>query len=204
MAEAMKASDPTKEMLKHYLQVQREALWWKLDGLSERDARYPRTETGTNMLGIVKHAVTVEAGYLGAVFGRPLPEETPWLAQESEPNADMWATPGQTIEWMRGFADRVWAHSNRTIAKLDLDAPGRVPWWGDGGDVTLERILVHVSIEYARHTGHADILRELIDGEVGLRQGADNMPDRDAQWWQAYVAGLKMAAESFTNGDVNA
>lgn len=198
MAEISTTDDPTKEMLKQYLQVQREALWWKLDGLSERDARYPRTGTGTNLLGIVKHAVTVEAGYLGEVFGRPFPEDTPWLAEESEPNADMWATPAQTMVWMRDFTDRVWAHCDATIAELDLDALGRVPWWGERGEVTLQKILVHVSIEYARHTGHADILRELIDGEVGLRQGSDNMPDRDALWWKAYVAGLKTAADSFT------
>ncbi len=198
MTDKPTATDPTKEMLKQYLQTQREAMWWKLDGLSERDARYPRTGTGTNLLGIVKHAVSVEAGYLGEVFGRPFPGETPWLAEESEPNADMWATPGQTIGWMREFTDRVWAHCDATIDALDLQARGRVPWWGERRDVTLERILVHVSIEYARHTGHADILRELIDGEVGLRQGSDNMPDRDTEWWKAYVAGLKTAADSFT------
>ena len=58
-----------KADLHRYLQIGREALVWKLDGLSEYDIRRPMTPTGTNLLGIVKHVASVEAGYLGDVCG---------------------------------------------------------------------------------------------------------------------------------------
>src|SRR4029453_670668 len=84
-------SDP-KADLHRYLQAGREALLWKLDGLSEYDIRRPMVPTGTNLLGIVKHVAGVEAGYLGDTFGRPFEEPLPWLDDDAEPNADMWAT----------------------------------------------------------------------------------------------------------------
>ena len=63
-----------KDVLHHYLQQGREALLWKLEGVSEYDARRPLVPTGTNLLGLVKHVAGTEAGYLGDVFGRPFPE----------------------------------------------------------------------------------------------------------------------------------
>ncbi|MBZ2196539.1 mycothiol transferase [Occultella gossypii] len=77
---------------------------------------------------------------------------------------------------------------------LDLDAPGAVPPWGEHGQVTLGRILVHVATEVARHAGHADIVREQIDGAAGLRAGARNLPDRNQQWWTDYTARVEVAA----------
>lgn len=85
-----------KADLHRYLQVARESLLWKLDGLSEYDIRRPMTHTGTNLLGIVKHVASVEAGYLGDVMGRPFGQTFPWFAPDAEPNADMWATPDET------------------------------------------------------------------------------------------------------------
>jgi hypothetical protein len=85
--------DAPKEDLHRYLQIAREALVWKLEGLSEYDIRRPMTPTGTNLLGLVKHAAGVEFGYFGEVFGRPSDEPMPWLDESAEPNADMWATP---------------------------------------------------------------------------------------------------------------
>src|SRR5215216_1454299 len=85
-----------KADLQHYLQVARDALLWKLDGVDEYDARRPLVPTGTNLLGLVKHVVGVEAGYRGEVFGRPFPEPLPWLDADAEPNADMWATADET------------------------------------------------------------------------------------------------------------
>src|SRR4051794_40601050 len=79
-----------------YMQRGRDALVWKLDGLSEYDVRRPLTPTGTNLLGIVKHVASVEAGYLGDTFGRPFPEPLPWFDEGAEANADMWATPEES------------------------------------------------------------------------------------------------------------
>ena len=85
----MPVTDP-KDDLRRYLQRGREALLWKLDGLSEYDVRRPLVPTGTNLLGLVKHVASVESGYLGETFGRPFPEALPWLDDGAEANADMW------------------------------------------------------------------------------------------------------------------
>ncbi|UNX54582.1 DinB family protein [Georgenia sp. TF02-10] len=183
-----------KDMLHGYLQSSRDAMLWKLEGLSERDLRWPRTPTGTNLLGLVKHLAGVELGYFGDTFGRPSPVALPWLADDAEANADMWATAEESVEYVTDLYRRAWAHADATIAALDLDAPGRVPWWRQG-DVTLHRVLVHVIADTARHAGHADILREQLDGAVGLRVGVSNLPDVDRQWWEDYVARLRRVAE---------
>src|SRR2546421_6292058 len=80
----------TKGELQRYLQVGRDALLWKLEGLTEYDMRRPLVRTGTSLLGLVKHVASVESGYFGVVFGRPFPNPLPWM-EFDEPNADMWA-----------------------------------------------------------------------------------------------------------------
>jgi uncharacterized damage-inducible protein DinB len=190
----MTGSDP-KADLHRYLQSAREAVLWKLDGLSEYDIRRPLTSTGTNLLGLVKHVAGVEAGYLGDVFGRPFDEPLPWLEDDAEPNADLWATAGESREQVVALYRRVWAHSDATIAALDLDATGTVPWWPEERrHPTLHRVLVHLIAETQRHTGHADIVRELADGAVGARQVNDNMARVD---WPAYVQRLQAVADRF-------
>ncbi|WP_026875023.1 DinB family protein [Jiangella gansuensis] len=185
-----------KDTLTRYLRAGREALLWKLDGLSERDARWPLTPTGTNLLGLVKHVGSMEYDYFGLVFGRPKPEPMPWLEDGAEDNADLWATAEQSREWVVDFYGRACAHADATIEALDLDAPGSVPWWSpDRKDVTLHTILVHMIAETQRHAGHADILRETLDGRIGMRETNTNLPDHDAQWWAAYVQKLKDIAE---------
>src|SRR6478752_2655853 len=116
----MPGSDP-KADLQRYLQLAREALVWKLEGLTEYDVRRPLVPTGTNLLGLVKHVASVEAGYLGEVFGRPFPEPLPWLDDDAEPNADMWATADESPQEIIGLYQRVWAHADQTIDSLDLD-----------------------------------------------------------------------------------
>jgi uncharacterized damage-inducible protein DinB len=190
-------AEASKAVLHRYLRSAREALLWKLDGLSEYDGRRPLTTTGTNLLGLVKHVATVTSGYLGFVFDRPFPETLPWLAEDAEVNADMWATAEESRAQIVGLWERVWEHADATIEGLDLEATGRVPWWpGERGTVTLQQILVHMLAEVSRHAGHADILREQIDGSAGLNPQNSNLPDRDAEWWTAYVARLEDAARS--------
>jgi uncharacterized damage-inducible protein DinB len=194
---ADRRADPHKDVLRHYLQRGRESLLSKLDGVSEYDARRPVVPTGTNLLGIVKHVASVEAGYLGEVFGRTFGEPLPWFDETAEPNADMWATEEESREEVVALYHRVWTHSDATIAELALDAPGHVPWWGEHADVTLHHVLVHMIDETSRHAGHADIVREIIDGVVGLRTPGDNLPDEDASWWTAYRDRLQRTAERF-------
>ncbi|MFD1148268.1 DinB family protein [Saccharothrix hoggarensis] len=181
-----------KADLHHYLRTAREALLWKLDGLSEYDVRRPLTPTGTNLLGLVKHLAGVETGYFGDTFGRPFPEPLAWLAEDAEPNADMWATADESREHVVDLYRRACAHSDGTIDALDLDSPGTVPWWPPEREaVTLHFVLIHMIAETNRHAGHADIVRELIDGTAGLRPDNDNLATLD---WQAHHARLERVA----------
>ncbi|WP_072314087.1 DinB family protein [Agrococcus sp. Marseille-P2731] len=189
-------SDDAEEILQRSLTVQRDALRWKLEGLSERELRMPMTPTGTNLLGLVKHVATVASDYFGVCVGPPFPESLAWNDDAAEDNADMWAAADESQASVLGLWDRAWAHADASIAALPLDAPAHVPWWGDRGDTTLQRLLVHMIAEVARHAGHADIVRESLDGAAGLRDGVSNLPERDAQWWSAYVARLQAVADS--------
>ena len=138
-------AEDAKHDLHRYLKAGREALVWKLEGLSEYDIRRPMTPTGTNLLGLVKHQASGEFIYFGDVFGRPHGE--------------------------------------------------RLPWWG-GATVTLGRILVHMTAETRRHAGHADIVREMVDGSVGLLRESDNMSSDDPAWWRDYRDQVEQAAKA--------
>jgi uncharacterized damage-inducible protein DinB len=187
-----------KALLSRYLQQAREALLWKLDGLSEYDVRRPLTPTGTNLLGLVRHVASVALGYLGETFGRPSDEPLPWLADDAEPNADLWVPADQSRAEVVEFHHRAWAHADATIAALPLEAIGQVPWWpAERQQVTLEQIMVHLIAETSRHAGHADIVRELIDGTAGLRPDNDNLAEGDAGWWAAYRQRLEDSARQF-------
>ena len=191
-------ADP-KTVLQRYLQEARDALVWKLDGLSEREARRPRTPTGTNLLGLLKHCLNVEVGYFGLTFGRDFPtphELVPMEAYEQDPQSDWYAREDETVAGLVDLYRRVWSFADEAIAQLPLDAPGRVPWWGEGGrDVALQQIIVHVTSDLARHAGQADILREQLDNAVGLQPGNTNVPD--GYDWPAYVEKLTALAERF-------
>jgi hypothetical protein len=95
-----------KADLRRYLQVAREAVVWKLEGLSEYDARRPMTPTGTNLLGLVKHLANVEVGYFGDTFGRPFDGPLPWPegpeGEDANANADLWATLDESREQIVG------------------------------------------------------------------------------------------------------
>jgi uncharacterized protein DUF664 len=192
------SEDVQKADLVRYLHASRDALVWKLDGLSEYDARRPLVPTGTNLLGLVKHVASVAAGYFGDTFGRPFPESMPWFDDDAEMNADMWATPSESRADIVGLYERVWAHADATIESLPLDGIGHVPWWpAERSEVTLHRILIHMIAEVDRHAGQADIVRELIDGAAGLRADNDNLPSADEAWWVSYRERLEEAAASF-------
>lgn len=187
--------EQAKADLHRYLRSAREALVWKLEGLSEHDARRPLTPTGTNLLGLVKHVSSVDVGYFGECFGRPFAEPLPWFDEGAEPNADFWVPADVSRAEVLGLAERAWAHSDATIEVLPLDAVGHVPWWREGNrDVTLHRLLVHMATETHRHAGHADILRETIDGAAGLSAGNENLPGVDAAWWADYRERVAQAA----------
>lgn len=182
-----------KDNLHGRLRRDREALLWKLDGLSEYDARRPLTATGTNLLGLVKHVATVEARYFGEVFDRPSAEPLPrW--QDSD-GSDLWATENETRDQIIEFYRRTWEHSDATINELPLDAPGHAPWWPEPhADTNLFAVMIHVLGESIRHAGHADILREGLDGRTGLRPEYEKPVDEKAR--AAHRAKIEQAARS--------
>jgi uncharacterized damage-inducible protein DinB len=188
--------DDLKAVLHRYLRTSRADLVAKLDGLGEYDAHRPMTPTGTSLLGLVKHVASVEMGYLGEVFDRPVERELPWLEADAEPGADMWATAQESREQIIELHRYSAEHADATVQALPLDAVGEVPWWPpERRKVTLGQILVHLTVETARHAGHADILREIIDGSAGRRPGDPSMPPLDAAQWEALRARIEEAAQ---------
>ncbi|MET9908339.1 DinB family protein [Streptomyces sp. NPDC006476] len=187
-------SEP-KDVVRFYLQNARDALLWKLEGLSEYDIRRPFTPTGTNLLGLVKHATYVELGYLGDTFGRPSGLPQPVFGEGADANADMWARADESREDIVARYRRAWTHADATLEELELDAVGRVPWWPSGADeVTLHHAIVRVIADTHRHAGHADIIRELIDGAVGMNENNTSMSRGNAAWWAEYREYLEAVA----------
>lgn len=187
----------TQEELVGSLETLNQNVLAKLDGLDEYDLRRPLTPTGSNMLGIVKHLASVQAGYFGDVFARPWPEPMPWLAENAEINDDMFATADETSDWVRDFYRRSWIHAKETFAVTSLDDTGTVPWWPqERRHPTLRTVLLHMTVETARHAGHLDILRETVDGQAGRFAGDASLPGNDEIHWGDHVAKVESAART--------
>jgi hypothetical protein len=186
-----------KEELHRSLQQSRDVMLSKIDGLSDYDRRKPMTPTGTNLLGLVKHLAGLEYGYLGDSLGYPAPESLPWVEDGSIwAGADMWATSDESTEYITGLYRRACAHADGAIAALDLEAPASVAHWpANQRNTTMGELLIRMVAETAQHAGHADIVRELIDGTGG--------PDQDTvdeKTWQEYLTRVQAAADAFATG----
>ena len=180
--------------LRRYLQQGRDAILRALEGLSEYDARRPLTPTGTNLLGLAKHLTGVELGYLVRSVGREAPL-LPWDEDGSVwEGGDMWARADESREYVLGLYRSAWQLSDASIADVPLDAPATVQWWPEERRVTtFGHLLVRVVAETAQHAGHADILREGLDGQAGR----DHDEMGDAETWSAFVARIQAAADGF-------
>ena len=186
--------DFAKAYLRDDIREARQALLGKLDGVSEYDARRPQTRTGTNLLGLVKHLTMSEAWYLGAVFGRPYPEPLPRFDDPGYANRDsLWVGAHESRTDIVERYKRACSHADATIEALPIDAPGHVPWWRRP-DVKLFNVMVHVLSESNRHAGHADILREQLDGSVGA--GLARTIDVDDADWAAHRARIESEARA--------
>jgi hypothetical protein len=181
--------------LHRYLQQARETMLAKLDGLGEFDVRRPLTPTGTNLLGLVKHLIGVELGYLGDCVGRRSSIRLPWIEDGSIwDSADMWATAEESRADLVALYQSAWHHSDQSIEELDLTAPAHVPWWPEPRrDTTFGALLIRVLSDTTQHAGHADIIRELIDG----RAGPDHDEIGDSAWWSRYHARVQQSADTF-------
>jgi hypothetical protein len=182
-----------KEYLHQQLRVVREALVWKLDGLSEYDIRRPLTATGTNLLGLVKHKAYSDSRYLGEVFGRPFAGPIPRWNDPGAWENELWVTEHETRSDILDLYRSVGEHSDATIDALPIDAPGHVPWW-PRPDVKLFNIMIHVLNESNRHAGHADILREQLDGRTGTQAEFEEPIDDAAR--EAYCQTVEQAAHA--------
>ena len=181
-----------KAHLHDHLRWVREALVWKLDGLSEYDVRRPLTPTGTNLLGLVKHNAIWDSRYFGEVFARPFPEPLPRWDDTTAHGTDLWATEHESRTEIVDLYRRVWDHTDATIEALQLDVSGYVPWWRE--EVPLFNVMVHCLSDTTRHAGHADILREGLDGAVGVEPGGPEGYGRDASFWAARRETIERAA----------
>jgi hypothetical protein len=115
---------------------------------------------------MVKHLASVEYGWFCSTFGR---DTEPLPRIDEDPEADMRAEPDETAADILAFYARARAAADRVIEELDVEALGTA--W-NGTTVSMRWVLIHMVEETARHAGHADILRELIDGATG-----DHPPD---------------------------
>lgn len=182
-----------KAELLNVLQGSRALILAKLDGLSEYDRRRPATPTGTNLLGLVKHLAGLEYGYLGESFGRPPLEPPSWFREDPHTEIDLWATPDESTDYITTVYRQACAHSDLTIAKLDLDSPGHVNHWASGNqETTLGVLLIRMLNETAQHAGHADIIRELTDGRIG-----SDPATADADVWRDRQTRVQEAADPF-------
>ena len=193
----MATSDP-KADLRRYLQQGRDALLWKLEGLPEYHVRRPLVPTGTNLLGLVKHVASCEIGYFGDTFGRPFPRRCPGSPTRT-PSRTRTCGAAPTRPAKRSPACTAWCGRTPTRPWTSCPRrPGEVPWWpADVREVTLHRVLMHMIAETHRHAGHADIVRELIDGATGLRASNPNLPTNvGPSWWAEYRDRVERAASA--------
>jgi hypothetical protein len=150
-----------KTSLQASLRSHRDAVLWKLEGLDDEQVRRAMTPSGSNLIGLVKHLGSVEYGWFCETFGRP---SRAIDFDADDPDADMRAAPGETTAEIVGYYRAACAAADQVIDELDVEELGTA--W-HGATVSMRWVLVHMVEETARHAGHMDIMRELIDGHTG-------------------------------------
>jgi hypothetical protein len=161
MIRSVPSTGAEKESLHSSLDRHRDVVVWKVQGLGDDQLRRQLVPSGTTLLGLVKHLAAVEYGWFCETFGRPT-EPLPF--DDDDPDADLRVAPGESAEDVLAFYRRAREAADSVIIGLGLDDVGHA-WFGE--TVTLRWVLIHMIEETARHAGHMDILRELIDGRTG-------------------------------------
>jgi uncharacterized damage-inducible protein DinB len=154
-----------KEMLQVSLDRHRDVVVWKIEGLDDEQVRRQLVPSGTSMLGLVQHLAVVEYGWFGLQFEREH-ESLPF--DDDDEDADFRVGAGETTEEVLALYERARTFADKTISELDLDATGA--GWANR-ELSLRWVLIHMVEETARHAGHMDILRELVDGAAGYHPG---------------------------------
>jgi uncharacterized damage-inducible protein DinB len=158
---------PEPETLNAFLDYHRATLLNKVEGVSDEDLRRPLVPSGTTLLGLVKHLAHVERWWFSDVFaGREV--HYPW--SDADPDADLRVEPEESTDLVLDLF-RTEIEASRAIvagaSSLDDLSARALPRGGEVVRYSLRWILVHMIEETARHNGHADILREQIDGATG-------------------------------------
>lgn len=154
-----------------FLDYQRATLEWKCRELSDDQLRVTVPPSSMTLGGVLKHLALVEDYWFTEVVGgEPTPE--PWASEAIEDDWEWNSAVNDSGDYLRAlWADRV--EGSRTMVEARLSLGGDVALadthsaWEGRGRVSLRWVLVHMIEEYARHNGHADLIRESIDGETG-------------------------------------
>lgn len=148
-----------------FLDYYRDAIKAKVGGLSEEDARRRLVPSATTLSGLIKHLCRVEASWFQHRLAQVSPEDVPLLrGWIDDPERDFRVTPDETVEALITQYGEQCTLSRETAARFDLDHVVPHPALGE---VSARWIYVHMIEETARHVGHADILREQLDGTTG-------------------------------------
>ncbi|MGK5632646.1 DinB family protein [Streptomyces sp. URMC 123] len=157
-------SGDERAMLRAFLDYHRATLAMKCEGLTDEELRRRSMPPSTlSLLGLVRHMAEVERAWFRRVFED---HEAPMVWSEE---IDFQAAYDASTS-TRGEAFAAWEAEVETSRRIEraaasLDLVGHQPRWGE--DVSLRMVMLHVLLEYGRHNGHADFLREGIDGTVG-------------------------------------
>ncbi|MFG1870534.1 DinB family protein [Micromonospora arborensis] len=151
-----------RAVLESFLDFHRAVLLRKLRGLSDADAGRRLVPSSTTLAGLVKHLTLVERNWFPTLLA-PEPGDV-YLTSEEDAVASFTLGERDTVAGLTEAYERACARSRAAAASFDLDHVVPHPQLGE---VSLRWILVHMIEETARHAGHADILRELTDGESG-------------------------------------
>jgi hypothetical protein len=153
-----------RESLQASLNRHRDAVVWKLQGLDDTELRQAMLPSGNTLLGLVKHLATWEYIWICRTFGHQA-EQLP--VDEGDDYADVRIDPGDSTAGILAFYSRARAAADQVIGEVDLDEAGTTMF---GDTVSLRWAVIHILEDTARHAGHIDIMRELIDGMVGDHQ----------------------------------
>ena len=150
------------EMLTSFLDWYRTVMIRKIEGLDPEGLRRSPVSSGTSLGGLVKHLGYVERHWFGSSYGG-LQLDYPWT--DEDPDADFRLDDADTVESLSAFYLEECARSREMVA-ANPDLEHVVPTTRDR-KVSLRWILIHMIEETARHAGHADIIREMLDESVG-------------------------------------
>jgi Protein of unknown function (DUF664) len=146
-----------------FLDKQRGILVRKIEGVTDEDARTAPTASSLSLLGIIKHCALWERRWFQVIFaGRSVPGDWPDVRSSIRADFEVGAEDS-VLQWLGFYADQV-KESRRIVASSELDARCALPGMQDRN---LRWVLMHHIEEVARHAGHADIIREAIDGSTG-------------------------------------